>query len=104
VAQDDTRYSPPECVYVHREVMIGSPDVSKISTSYVERNNFDHANEHEKIYPFDQCFLQKSGQSQAFGRYPLHALQFLPDSQNPESDTGNGGKGIESRLEHWRNR
>jgi hypothetical protein len=39
VAQDDTRYSPPECVYVRRETMIGSPDVAKISTSYIERQN-----------------------------------------------------------------
>ena len=37
--EGDTRYSPPECVYVRREVIIGSPDVAKISTSYIERQN-----------------------------------------------------------------
>jgi hypothetical protein len=33
------RYSPPECIGAKKHVVEGNPDKSKISTSYVERNN-----------------------------------------------------------------
>jgi IS1 family transposase len=33
------RYSPPACVGVDKDVIFGSPDVAKISTSHVERSN-----------------------------------------------------------------
>jgi len=41
MAESDTqrRYSPTECVSVKRKKVSGEPDISKISTSYVERQN-----------------------------------------------------------------
>jgi hypothetical protein len=34
-----SRYSPPACVGIEREVIIGNPDPEHVSTSYVERQN-----------------------------------------------------------------
>jgi IS1 family transposase len=38
-SQEETRYSPAECVGVERKVIMGRPDAVHISTSYVERQN-----------------------------------------------------------------
>jgi len=38
-SQEETRYSPAECVGVERKVIMGRPDQAHISTSYVERSN-----------------------------------------------------------------
>lgn len=38
-SQEETRYSPAECVAVERRVIAGNPDVNCISTSLVERQN-----------------------------------------------------------------
>lgn len=37
--QKDKRYSPAECIATRKEVMQGNPDTSKVSTSYIERQN-----------------------------------------------------------------
>lgn len=38
-SQEEVRYSPVECIGIEKKVVKGSPDQSKISTSYVERQN-----------------------------------------------------------------
>lgn len=38
-AEGQRRYSPPECIGISKTVVEGKPDKSKVSTSYVERNN-----------------------------------------------------------------
>ncbi|MFY9489126.1 MAG: IS1 family transposase [Solirubrobacterales bacterium] len=38
-SQDEKRYSPATCIGIEKRVVSGSPDESKISTSYVERQN-----------------------------------------------------------------
>ncbi len=38
-AEGQRRYSPAECIGAVKKVVEGKPDKSKISTSYVERNN-----------------------------------------------------------------
>lgn len=38
-SQEETRYSPAECVSCERKVVMGKPDPKHISTSYVERQN-----------------------------------------------------------------
>jgi IS1 family transposase len=38
-SQEETRYSPVECVGVERKLVMGDPDPAYISTSYVERQN-----------------------------------------------------------------
>lgn len=40
-AAGDARYSPPQCTGMHCAVVSGRPDRSKISTSYVERQNLN---------------------------------------------------------------
>jgi IS1 family transposase len=37
--QEETRYSPPECVGCEKQVIMGNPDKKHISTSYSERQN-----------------------------------------------------------------
>lgn len=37
--EEEKRYSPAECIAIEQRVLQGKPDVSKISTSYVERQN-----------------------------------------------------------------
>lgn len=36
---DDRKYSPPRCIGIERKVIAGDPDPTKISTSFVERQN-----------------------------------------------------------------
>ena len=36
---DQTKYSPAKCIGIDKQVKIGNPDRTKISTSYVERQN-----------------------------------------------------------------
>jgi len=38
-ASEQHRYSPPQCVGIRRDMVIGSPDSAHVSTSYVERQN-----------------------------------------------------------------
>ncbi|MGA2985244.1 MAG: IS1 family transposase [Terriglobia bacterium] len=38
-SQEEVRYSPAKCVGVGRKVIMGTPDQSHVSTSYVERQN-----------------------------------------------------------------
>jgi hypothetical protein len=35
--QDETKYSPAECLGAHKEAISGNPDMDYVSTSYVER-------------------------------------------------------------------
>lgn len=37
--EGEKRYSPAECIRTEKKIMQGNPDVTKISTSYVERQN-----------------------------------------------------------------
>jgi hypothetical protein len=69
------RYAPPQVTHVERTVVIGSPDPVHISTSLVERQNFDHAYEHAPIYPADQRFQQEAGEPASHSIAPFRALQ-----------------------------
>ncbi len=37
--EEDKRYSPADCIAIKQQVLQGNPDVKKISTSYIERQN-----------------------------------------------------------------
>ena len=37
--QDETRYSPADCIGAHKEAISGEPDMDHVSTSYIERQN-----------------------------------------------------------------
>ncbi len=36
---ESRRYSPPECMHIERRVEAGNPDMKKVSTSYIEKQN-----------------------------------------------------------------
>lgn len=38
-SQEETRYSPAECIACERQPIMGKPDIKHVSTSYVERQN-----------------------------------------------------------------
>lgn len=38
-SQEETRYSPAQCVGIERKIIMGNPDRNDISTSYIERQN-----------------------------------------------------------------
>jgi IS1 family transposase len=53
------RYSPPQLVKVHKEVITGSPDESLISTSYVERLNLTTRHHMKRLARLTLAFSKK---------------------------------------------
>jgi IS1 family transposase len=90
VPEGDTRYSPPECVYVRREIINGSPDVTKISTSYVERQNLTMRMSMRRFTRLTNAFSKKLDNLKHSVAIHFMHYNFCRISQNPESDTGNG--------------
>jgi IS1 family transposase len=53
------RYSPPQLVTIHKEVIAGSPDESLISTSYVERLNLTTRHHMKRLARLTLAFSKK---------------------------------------------
>lgn len=53
------RYSPPELIKVHKEVITGSPDEALISTSYVERLNLTTRHHMKRLARLTLAFSKK---------------------------------------------
>jgi len=77
--EDERRkYSPPTCKVIDVKVLNGEPDLSKASTSYVERQNLTMRMGYAPLHSTHQRFQQKGGESDARRLAPLHALQLRP--------------------------
>lgn len=63
------------------KVVSGDPDPRHVSTSFVERQNFD-ANGYPSVYSFDQWILQEDREPCGCGFSLIHVLQLLPRPQN----------------------
>lgn len=53
------RYSPAEFVTAEKRVMVGNPGASKISTSYVERQNLTNAHGHAPVHSPDERLFKE---------------------------------------------
>ena len=68
------RYSPPHVVSAARTVIVGNPEVKKISTSYIERQNLTMRMQMRRFTRLDQCFQQEAGEPQGCRCSPLRPL------------------------------
>lgn len=71
-------YSPPVCIGAVKQWVMGNPDLERISTSYVERQNLTMRMGMRRFTRLTNGFSKKDRESPALGRCPLHALQLLP--------------------------
>lgn len=71
---ENGRYSPPRCTHVKTKWVQGSPDMNKVSTSYVERQNLTMRMNMRRLTRLTNAF---SKAFESYGRrvHLLHALQ-----------------------------
>lgn len=105
---DSRRYSPSEFSGSEKRIITGDPDMKKISTSYVERQNLriprsfghlvhgdpepNYAYEHAPLYSPDKRIQQEAGKPHARDQPVFHALQFCAHSQVAESYSSDGSR------------
>jgi len=75
-------YSPSQCIGIDKRVIAGRPDLDKAGTSFVERQNLDHADGDASVHPADQRLLKEGREPRPRGQPALHALQLLPATPN----------------------
>ncbi|MGO8790131.1 MAG: IS1 family transposase [Terriglobia bacterium] len=72
-SQEETRYSPAECVGCERKKIMGNPDPADISTSYVERANLSIRMGIRRFTRLTNAFSKKiENHAAAVGLYLMH--------------------------------
>jgi hypothetical protein len=88
--ESETRYSPAECIGCRAIPIIGRPDPRHISTSYVERQNWERAYRNAAIHAALEWLLAQDSESRGGDCPKLFRLQLHKDSQDIARQSGNG--------------
>ena len=96
------RYAPPRVIAVDKFTLEGNPDLSKATTSHIERQNLTLRTFQRRLTRFNPWFLEKAWEPESGSCLALHVLQFLLDSKDTEGHASNGSGYHGSCLEHRR--
>ena len=86
----ERKYSPSECTGTRKRRVEGNPDIGHVSTSHVERQNFDHANGNAPVHAPNKCFQQAHRKAGGDAPPLLCSLQLLPGPQNAACNASHG--------------
>ena len=84
------RYSSSRITSVTTEVIKGNPDPKHISTSFVERQNWNRSNESAPLHAVVEWLQPKAGEPRGSGVIAVFRLQFHPHSPYAENESSNG--------------